>query len=83
MTMSRQGPLQTDLCGVAAFQILTQLLALLESKGALTNAERAHLFNFAAASLAPANDPGVQAMKATLWTLAATAQAQQSPPPSP
>ena len=83
MAVSKQAPLHPDLCGIAAFQILTQLMALLEAKGTIANAERARLFNNTAAGLAPPNDPRVQDMKSVLWQLAATAQAQQSPPPSP
>ena len=70
----RQITIPLPMYGVAAFQILTLLMAQLVNKGILTNQERAALFNNAAAGLSPVNDPGVQAMKQLLWQLSATTQ---------
>jgi hypothetical protein len=67
MAVSRQTPLPAAISGIVAFQLLTQLMALLEAKGVLTNAERANLCNNAASGLSPPNDPRVQAMKQTPW----------------
>ena len=74
MATSQQPTVPIAMYGVAAFQILTQLMANLETKGVLSNAERAMLFNNAAAGLTPPNDPGVQSLKQLLWQLSATTQ---------
>ena len=70
----RQITIPLPMYGVAAFQIVTLLMAQLVNKGILTNQERAALFNNASAGLSPVNDPGVQAMKQLLWQLSATTQ---------
>jgi hypothetical protein len=74
MATPQQVTVPTHLYGVAAFQMLTALMADLEKKGVISNQERAMLFNNASAGLSPPNDPGVQAMKQLLWQLSATVQ---------
>ena len=49
----RQITIPLPMYGVAAFQILTLLMAQLVNKGILANQERAALFNNAAAGLSP------------------------------